>query len=81
MPEFHASLNAALARNSGPSGEPHSLTMEVQDEPRMFRAVCSCGFTGPWKTTNAAMGSGHRHRAQVRRRAAARDAAAHQGGA
>lgn len=46
----------------------HDLAMEVQDKPRMFRAACSCGFTGPWETTNVAMGSGHRHRAQMRRR-------------
>jgi hypothetical protein len=48
--------------------DPHSLTMEVQDEPRMFRAVCSCGrYVSEWKTTNACMGGGHRHVAAMRR--------------
>lgn len=47
----------------------HTLTMEVQDEPRRFRAVCSCGnYTGAWETTNACMGRGRRHVAAMRRR-------------
>jgi hypothetical protein len=33
---------------------------------RMFRAECECGYVGPWKTTNAAMGSHHRHTAALR---------------
>jgi hypothetical protein len=51
------------------TNETHELTMEVQDSPRMFRAVCSCGnYVGPWKTTNACMGWGRRHVAAMRRR-------------
>lgn len=48
--------------------EAHVLAMEVQDEPRMFRAVCSCGnYVGKWETTNACMGRGRRHVSAMRR--------------
>jgi predicted GTPase len=49
--------------------DTHTLTMEVQDEPRRFRAVCSCGgYVGAWDFTNACMGRGRRHVAAMRRR-------------
>ena len=52
----------------------HTLMMETRELPsgREFRAVCSCAkYTGPWKTTNACMGNGHRHVAAMRRQAQA----------
>lgn len=56
----------------------HVLTMETQDEPRMFRAVCSCGgFVGQWETTNACMGRGRRHIAAMKRQWMPGDRALH----
>lgn len=48
----------------------HQLTMDVQDEPRMFRARCACGWLSVWRPTNACMGNGRRHLAAMRRKAA-----------
>jgi hypothetical protein len=61
--------------NTTAENDVHTLTMEVQDEPRMFRSVCSCGnYVGPWKNTNACMGWGRRHVAAMRHRAREREA-------
>lgn len=49
----------------------HLLDMEVKDEPRMFRAVCTCGWTSDWLTTNRCMGRGRRHVIAARKGAAA----------
>ena len=52
--------------------EQHTVDMAVSDkvaETRRFRAECSCGWNGPWATTNACMGSGRRH-VSAKRRAA-----------
>lgn len=46
----------------------HSLDLEFQDEPRLFRARCSCGWVSAWETTNAVMGRGRRHASAYRRR-------------
>lgn len=60
----------------------HALTMEVHDEPRQFRAVCSCGaYVGAWESTNACMGRGRRHVAAMRRRASVAPPVVSEGGA
>lgn len=49
----------------------HELSMETGhylNGHAAFRAVCSCGWKGPWKTTNACMGNGRSHVAAMRRR-------------
>lgn len=48
----------------------HTLRLEAKDDPREFRAVCSCGWASIWRPTNACMGNGRRHVAATRREVA-----------
>lgn len=51
----------------------HTLRCEAKDEPREFRAVCSCGWRSVWRSTNACMGNGRRHVAATRRKTPPRE--------